>query len=131
MMYTIFLAQLLGSFLIIVTLSLLFKRQNGIKLVNDLAHNQILLYVLSIIGVLLGLIVVLTHNAWSDGSLSLLITLIGWIMLIKSILAMVLPAETVTKFVKFFTVNHLYNIWFGIALIFGLYLSYAGFLATY
>ena len=39
-----------------------------------------------------GLAIVLLHNYWSGGALTVIITLLGWLTLIKAVLLLVLPS---------------------------------------
>ena len=47
-----------------------------------------------------GLAMVLTHNVWSGGALAIVVTLIGWLLLIRSAVSMFLPTRMIKKLVN-------------------------------
>src|SRR5246127_3311704 len=90
---TIFLGRLLGLFTLITSFWLLVERQNTISTIPALLGNRPVMVVFAIIALAGGLAIVLGHNAWSGGALPILVTLIGWVMLIRGVLFLFLPPE--------------------------------------
>ncbi|MDR3546714.1 MAG: hypothetical protein P4M11_00310 [Candidatus Pacebacteria bacterium] len=127
---TIFLAQFLGIFFVIVTLSLLIRRDTILEIIKDVTSHRAALYVLSVVGLVSGLLLVFIHNVWSGGFVTVLVTLIGWIILLKSVLFLVLPPSSSTRLINMFRPKPVYTTWIVIALIIGLYLMYAGFVVA-
>lgn len=76
--------------------------------------------------VLIGLAIVLAHNQW-QGTLAIVVTLIGWITLLRGIGLMLLPADAERKVLTFFERSSQYHVAAIIAIVFGFWLSYAGF----
>jgi hypothetical protein len=71
---------------------------------------------------------VLTHNIWSGGTLTVLVTLVGWIALIKGALFLIVPPGSSSAFfLNGFRYQQLFYVYAAIALIVGLYLTYGGF----
>jgi len=92
------------------------------------ANPPVLLYV-ELIGLALGLAMVLGHNVWSGGILPVVVTLVGWFMLIRSAVLLALSPETTMKLVDSLQYEKRFYIYMGVALVLGLYLTYAGFSA--
>ena len=82
---TIFLGKLLGLFTIITTFWLLVDRQETISMLPELLGNRGIMIVLALISLGAGLAVVLAHNLWSGGLLTILVTLIGWLLVIRGV----------------------------------------------
>ena len=85
-----------------------------------------LLFLLATLRVLIGLAIVLGHNRWS-GTLPIVVTLIGWITLLRGIAMWLVPAETKRKMVAYFCRSGKYYTAAIIALVLGLWLAYAAF----
>ncbi len=78
-----------------------------------------------------GLAIVLAHNVWSGGALPIMVTLFGWIILIKGLLLLVLSPETELRvFIVGFHYEQHPNLYAALPLLFGCYLTYAGFNST-
>ena len=73
-----------------------------------------------------GLAIVLLHNYWSGGALTVIITLLGWLTLIKAVVLLVLP---LTKLVTMYCGVSPTRILISglLTLLLGIYLTVAGF----
>ena len=80
---TIFLSRLIGLYCIVIALSMMTRRQATVETVTALLQNPSMMLVVGIITLAAGLAVVLAHNIWSGGALVVVVTLVGWITLIK------------------------------------------------
>jgi len=90
-----------------------------------------LLYIAGLMGVTGGLAIVLAHNVWSGGALPIMVTLFGWISLIKGILLLVLSPETESRvFIVGLRYEQHPNLYAAFMLLLGAYLTYAGFSST-
>src|SRR5215475_5528210 len=79
---TLFLARLIGLFILILTSAMLFHKQAMVDDMTGLMRDRPLLLIVGMIALALGLAVVLAHNVWSGGALPIVITVVGWIFLI-------------------------------------------------
>ena len=123
---TVFLARLLGLFTILVVAALLLR---GNALVEAAVANQPVMLVYGIISLGLGLAMVLGHNVWSGGVLPVVITLVGWLILLKGLLLLALAPETLTQFYGQMHYGVHFDLYLIPSLVIGLYLSWAGFTA--
>src|SRR5260370_29076380 len=90
---TYFLAQLIGLLLLSVGASMLFQKTVFMNVLNDVTGDRTSLFMVGVILLLSGLSVVLTHNIWNSGFLPLVITLIGWVLILRGILSMFVPGR--------------------------------------
>ena len=73
-----------------------------------------------------GLALVLLHNYWSGGALTVIITLIGWLTLIKAVVLVVLPSTKLAALYGGVSTTHIL-ISGSLTLLLGVYLTVAGF----
>ena len=127
MKQTSFLARFLGLFLIIESLSMMAQKPLMLEIINNLIQNHPLLFLVEILGLLGGLAMVLGHTVWSGGLLPVIVTLIGWVALIRSTVLLFISPEAVLNFIRAIRFEQNYFLFAGISLLIGAYLSYAGF----
>ncbi|MGO9517520.1 MAG: hypothetical protein ACLPND_10785 [Candidatus Korobacteraceae bacterium] len=125
---TIFLSKLLGLYCVVVGLAMFAHRAATLDVIKTLIHNAPVLYIAGIIALAMGLAMVLGHNVWKGGVLPIVVTLVGWIALIKGLLILFLPAQWIeTCYLGCgHQVLYLY-LKAAITLILGAYLTYGGF----
>jgi len=126
---TIFLSKLLGLYSVLVGLAMLAHRQASIETIKALVHNAPVMYVAGVMALAAGLAMVLGHNVWHGGVLPVVVTLVGWLSLIKGLLILFLSAQLAGGCL----LGGHYELHFylnaAIAIILGAYLTYAGFRA--
>jgi hypothetical protein len=127
MLTTVFLAQLIGSFLVIFSLVMLTQGKHMRVLLMEVGSRPASVFFVGIGGLILSLIVVLTHSEWTGNLATVLITLIGWIGLIKSVLTIALPQKTVHTMIRRFAKPQVYMVGLIVCLMVGFYLAYVGF----
>jgi len=127
---TVFLARLIGPFAILLSLSELVHKQQTVETAAALVRDRPLVLMIAMMGLLAGLAMVLAHNVWSGGALPVVITLFGWILLIRGAVMLFLSPEAVAGMLEFFRFEQLLYFYAGVTLLLGLYLAYAGFRAT-
>ena len=121
---TIFLARLLGLFTILVIAAMMFR---GGAVVEATFTNQPAMLIYGITSLGLGLAMVLGHNVWSGGAVPILITLIGWWILIRGVLLILLPAGEAVRLFDILRYEELFYLYTGVTLIIGIFLTYRGF----
>jgi hypothetical protein len=126
---TIFLSRLLGLYSVLVGLAMVAHRQAMVETIKAMVHNPPVLYVVGVMALAAGLAMVLGHNVWSGGVLPVIVTLVGWLSLIKGLLILFLPAELERGSILGWHYAQRFYLNAAIALIFGAYLTYAGFRA--
>ena len=125
---TIFLSRLIGLYCIVIALSMMTRRQDTVETVTALLQNPSMMLIVGIITLAAGLAVVLAHNIWSGGALVVVVTLVGWITLIKSLFFLFLPPEMEAGlFLGQLHYRQLFYLYTAISLVLGVYLTYGGF----
>ena len=71
-----------------------------------------------------GVAYILAHNRWSGGVLTVVVTIIGWMTLLKGLVLLYLPASTQISYVAFY--ESFYYGYAAIALALGAWLTYEG-----
>jgi hypothetical protein len=123
---TIFLSKLIGLFAILVSLCMVARKQTIVETVAILIRNGPLLLIVGMVRLVVGLAMVLGHNVWSGGALPVIVTLFGWIILIRSIPLLFLSPEAIGRLFKMLRFEELFYLYAGISFVLGLYLTYAG-----
>jgi len=128
---TLFLSRLIGLYCILVALSMMTRRQATVETVTALLQNPSMMLILGVITLAAGLAMVLAHNIWSGGTLVVVVTLVGWMALVKSLFFLFLPPEMETRlFLQQLHYQQLFYLYGAISLALGLYLTYGGFKST-
>ena len=91
---SIFIARLLGPVFAVVGIALLFKVETYRAILQEFIRSPALHYLAGFLGLLAGLAVVLTHNIWVF-DWRLIITLIGWITLLRAVVTIFEPERIV------------------------------------
>jgi vacuolar-type H+-ATPase subunit I/STV1 len=94
---TLFLSKLIGLDCILIALSMMTRGQATVETVIVLLQNPSMTLILGVIMLAAGLAMVLAHNIWSGGALVVVVTLVGWMALIKSLFFLFLPHEMETR----------------------------------
>jgi hypothetical protein len=124
---TLFLSKLIGLYCILIALSMMTRRQATVETVTVLLQNPSMMFVLGAITLIAGLAMVLAHNIWSGGALVVVVTLVGWMALIKSLFLLFLPPEMETRiFLQQLHYQQLFYLYTSISLVLGVYLTYGG-----
>jgi len=125
---TIFLSRLLGLYLVFVALAMMLNKHTTVQTVTDLVHSAPLMLLVGILTLAAGLALVLSHNIWSAGPATAVVTLAGWLTLLKGLSFVFLAPERQANFyLNTLHYPHLFYFYAGISLVLGAYLTYAGF----
>ena len=125
---SIFLARLLGLLFLVVGAVILFNPRPFRAMVGEVVRSVTLVYLFGVIDFAAGLAIVLTHNVWL-ASWPVLITLIGWILLIRGAVRVLIP-DTIMSYAAKFVANPQFFLLSGVVVgILGAVLCYFGYLA--
>ena len=125
---TLFLSRLIGLYCILIGLSMMTRGQATVETVTGLLQNSAMTLTLGVITLAAGLAMVLAHNIWSGGALAVVVTLVGWMALTKSLFFLFLPHEMEAGlFLGQLHYQQLFYVYAAISLVLGVYLTYGGF----
>lgn len=119
-----FFAQLIGIYLVLICLSMLIQPERFKKIMNIVLGHPASLFICSATNILFALVILIPHNIWV-ASWPLLITIIGWLTLLKGILGLFFPEKYVKLSLKLMEKSG-YQIWTWIWLLISLYLVWMG-----
>jgi hypothetical protein len=98
------------------------------KVLNELTENRTALFMVGVLLLLAGLSVVLIHNIWRSGFLPLVITLIGWILILRGIASMFVPGDGIVRLIRVMKVEEFSWLYAILVLSIGASLTWAGFM---
>jgi uncharacterized membrane protein HdeD (DUF308 family) len=120
---SLFLAKLIGLYFLIYGLLSLWGRKQTVSLAKEIGASKGLLAVSGEISLLFGLVIVIDHTIW-ETSWRGLITLLGYLMILKGILRFAFPTyvkKCISKATHWLPLISL------ILIVLGAYLTYCGF----
>lgn len=120
------LARIMGPTFVVAALHLFLYRKHVQKVMDELMSSEAGMFYGAYAALVMGLIVVTFHNMW-EGDYQILITLIGWIAVIKGVLLMLWPRAAKNVIVYFQKSDGMIALGGLISLVIGGYLSYAGY----
>lgn len=123
---TVFLARSIGLFTVLLVAGFLVR--GGAVIEATVADGPAMLSY-AIISLAMGVAMVVGHNVWSGGALPVVVTLVGWLILAKGVLLLVLSPEGLTSMMQQMRYGEHYRVFLAPALVLGLYLTWAGFAA--
>jgi vacuolar-type H+-ATPase subunit I/STV1 len=127
MALTYFYADVFGVLLLILSLALLANRHTMLEVIREVLALRAVMFILAVLTLFIGLVVVLTHNIWNAGPLAAVVSAIGWLFIIRSVLLLFLPHITLQKIARVMTFEQIYYAGGILAFVVGLYLTYNGF----
>ena len=124
---TIFLSRLIGLYCLLLVPVEVIYRQATLDSLSEFLHNPLLILVFGAILLVAGLAMVLAHNIWSGGALAVIVTVMGWLTLIKSLYFLYLPEVGAQYYLKALRDPLFYYLCIVMMLVIGIYLTYGGF----
>lgn len=121
-----FLGKVIGIYLFIISLAMLTRFHQFSDMMNELANNNSAMFVTGFFTLILGILLVVSHNIW-QWNWRVLITLVAWISLAKGI-AIIFYPPWINASADLF----LHNLTFayfaiGLDFVLGLFLMYCGY----
>ena len=124
---TIFLAKIYGPIIFAVGLGIFLSRSYYIKIYRELEKDALAGLLFGMVAMASGIVQLQFHNVW-DTFPQVLISLIGWGLIIKGVLFVVSP-KTIDKAGDFWVHKNLIPVAGLLTLIAGAYLSWVGYFA--
>jgi len=124
---TMYLGQLFGLTFVIVSLAFLFGKAKATLAARSLLANDGALLLMETAALVIGLAIVLSQNNWSGRALAVVITLIGWISLLKGLVGLFISDLSLRKFYEFFHYERWFYLIMTIVLLIGIWMTYAGY----
>lgn len=125
---SILVARILALVYIVIGIGVLVDQNYYRKLISDMQNNTSIIYLGGILALVIGFFLVTYHNIW-EASWVVIVTVIGWIALIKGVVLLIFPSfmmrlmASIAKMKKFLVIEGIS------AVILGGILGYFGFIA--
>jgi hypothetical protein len=127
---TVFLSRLIGLVALIIAVPMVLDKQSMMATFGLVVDDRGLLVVLGMASVVAGSAIILLHNVWRKGLWPLVITLCGWLLLLRGVLILFLPPDVISSLIGTLRVDQYYYAYAVVPLIVGAYLCLRGFTAT-
>ena len=122
---SILLAKILGPMYIVMAIGILLNMKNYQTVMEDFSQEPALIYLGGLIAFIFGIVIVIFHNVWVMNG-RIIITIIGWMALIKGVWLIVLPGSLASS-VKLFSKSGFLAVGMVIVLILGALLTIMGY----
>ncbi len=126
MQSSLVIAQILGPMYVIVAVGLLVNAPTYQRIFEELFESPALAYLGSLLALIFGLVILAFHHAWST-DWTLIVTLIGWLALIKGSLLAVCPGAVIRLSRPLMAKSARLRTWAAVPLVLGLFLSLKGY----
>ena len=123
---TVFLARFIGLFTVVLVVALLVR---GSATVEAAVADRPVMLVYAIISLATGVAMILGHNVWSGGALPVVVTLVGWLILAKGLMLLLVTPDALQQIFDHMHYGEHYYLYLAPSLVVGLYLTWAGFTA--
>jgi hypothetical protein len=127
---TIYLSRLIGVVALIIAAAMIVEKPVIMTTALLVVQDRALMLVLGIVGIVVGAAIVLVHNIWTKGLWPLVVTLVGWMLLLRGVVILLLPPDLLLQLVGAFDFADFFYVYAALPLILGAYLSLRGFTAT-
>ncbi len=118
-------SRVLGPFLILVPITAAVRAPQMMPALTGFEVNPLWAFVVGAIILLLGLVVVASHQVWT-GAAAVIVSLVGWLLVLRGTLLLVFPAVFFSAVDAVIGTGPVWRIGYaGLALI-GVYLSWVG-----
>ena len=124
---TVFLARLIGLFLVGFGAAMALNKSSMLEIITAIVHEPALLLIFGVITLPVGLAMVIGHNIWSGGPAPVIVTLVGWAILLKGLVLLFLSPAAILSLYQTVRFGDFYYGYVAAILAIGLYLVYAGF----
>ena len=122
---SILIARIASVVYLSAALGALFNRDHYRRILNDWSKNATLIYFMGFTAVVLGFLVVHHHNIWLM-EWTVLVTILGWLALIKGVLLIIFP-RFVERYSKPIFEGRGFDLFPYLAALLGLLFGYFGF----
>ena len=96
---SIVLAQVFGIVFVVLGLSMLFQKKYTLSVMEELVQSKSFMWIGGFMALIMGAVMVALNNVWTSG-LPLVITIIGWLALIKGAFLLLFPGTAVSFYRK-------------------------------
>ena len=124
----VFIARLMGPWLVVIGVGVLLNEANYAAMITEAAHSPTLIYLSGLLTLPLGLAILNVYRAWT-ASWRVVITILGWLLIVGGAIRIVLPQFTATLATTLYSTSTGLTMFAVFELVLGGYLSFEGYFA--
>jgi hypothetical protein len=125
-MSSAFLAQLIGSYILVASIIFLLKYESFVDYAREFAANTSLRYTIAFLELAAGLGIVLAHNIWTLGYQGV-VTVIGWMMLLEAVFHLMASEDQERRVLEALDTEIYWKLFGALSIVLGFYLATLGF----
>jgi len=122
---TIFLARLIGAYCLVVAVTMLVRRRETVRTINAMVADGGQIMIAGVIALGAGLAVILGHNIWTGGAVTIAVTIVGWVVALKGVSLLALPAGGLRRGFNAFHYERLFYVYMIATAALGAWLAWA------
>jgi len=126
---TIFLAKLIGLYVVLMAGGMLINGKSTLAAIDGMIRSPHMLLIAGIVALPAGLALVIGHNVWSGGALTIAVTLTGWAVLVKAVSLIAVPQERMLTLYRAMHYDRWFTLYMAAVMVLGLALTLAAFSA--
>ena len=118
-MTTVFLGELIGLYLVAISLGMLANRRRTMAALDEMARSGPWMLFSGMMATAGGLAIIIGHQVWSGGALPVLVTITGWSALLQGLTLLLVPGDRIAAAYKAAGFERWFGAWMAVALAFG------------
>lgn len=126
---TIYLSRLIGVVALVLAATMLTGKTRFVAMAQAVLQDRPLLLLVGLAGVAVGAAIVLVHNVWRGGLWPLVVTLVGWLLLLRGVVILLLPSELLAPLIAALHFQDFFYVYAVLPTVLGIYLCLRGFSA--
>jgi len=123
---SIFLAKILGLYLVIISIAMFANVYKFEKIIKDMVSDNAMAFLTADLALIVGILLVVSHNIW-QADWRVVITVLGWLTLFKGTIRIMFPQWTEEVSERLAQSHAIVCISATITILVGIYLCYYGF----
>ena len=124
---TLFLARFLGLVFLVFSFAMMVNKRAMVAAAADLVRDRGLLLLGGLGNLAGGIAIILAHNLWSGGALTIIVTLIGWLLAVRGIVWLCAPQARLVALYEAARFERNFSVYATILCLVGLVLAVGGF----
>ena len=113
--------------MILASLAEAIRGQSTVETITSLVRSPPAILLFGVVFLVAGLAIVLGHNIWRGGFLPVIVTAIGWLLLLRGLALLLLPPDTVARLSGSLALQRYLYLYLAVPFIVGVLITYAGF----
>jgi hypothetical protein len=126
---TVYLGRFIGLACLIMCAALVARPKSSLTAIASMTSQPGLLWVTGIFTLAGGVAMVVGHNLWSGGAVTIAVTVIGWVTLLKGLAILVVPTTALARFYSGVAGATRFRLVMAVGVIFFAWLTWAAFTA--